>query len=118
MAGKKVVPDTSEQPSDSPKLRNLEEEYPKVFTACVVTVMAAPVGPESLPLNRQSLVEEHTKDPSLGYALKMATCVREAREVHTGYFVRDGILFRKWRPAAWPANEEWTVCEQVVLPRS
>lgn len=76
----------------------------------------APVGPESIPLNRQALVEEQQKDPSLAYALKVATCFREDRDVPTGYFVRDGILFRKWRPAAQPANEEWTVHEQVVSP--
>lgn len=204
VAGKKVVPDGSEQPLDSHELSKLEKEYPEVFTACVVTraqskreaqkhsgvrepveqesqecssidlvdtVLAqlegpsetntvlqkgpaadvsqveeepkeergmevnpvgtnqcqvqvvktsvtktAPVGPESIPLNRQALVEEQQKDPSLAYDLKVATCVRGARDVPTGYFVRDGILFQKWRPAAQPANEEWTVHEQVALP--
>lgn len=53
-----------------------------------------PVGLKSLPLNCQLLVEEQQKDPSLAYALKMATCVREERDVPTGYFVRDNILIR------------------------
>ncbi len=57
----------------------------------------APVGCESIPLNFQELVEEH---PSLTYALKMATCVREARDMPIGYFVRDGILLQIKRPGA------------------
>lgn len=36
VAGKRVVPDVSEKPLDSPELRHLEEEYPEVFSACVV----------------------------------------------------------------------------------
>lgn len=37
VAGKKVVPDGSEQLLDSHELSKLEKEYPEVFTACVVT---------------------------------------------------------------------------------
>ncbi len=74
------------------------------------------VSPESIPLNRQVLVEEQQRDSSLAYALNVATCVREARDVPTNYFVTVGILFWKCRPAAQPANEKWTVHEQVVMP--
>ena len=42
------------------------------------------MGPESLTLNRQALVMEQEKDPSLGCSPKLATCVREARDMHTG----------------------------------
>ncbi len=58
------------------------------------------------------LVEEQHRDLSVAYALKMAICVRKARDVPAGYFV----LFWKWKPAAWPANEEWIMQEQVVSP--
>ncbi len=37
VAGRKVVLDGSEQLLDSPELSQLEEEYPEVFTAWVVT---------------------------------------------------------------------------------
>lgn len=86
-----------------------EDTQDQVGKAGASVMTTAPVGLESLPLNHQALVEEQQKDPSLTDALKMATCVREARDVPTGYFVQDNILFRKWRPAAWPADEEWTV---------
>lgn len=61
------------------------------------------MGPESLPLNRQALEEDEQRDsPSLGYALKMVTCAREVRDLPTGCFVKDSILFRN--------------CCQEVLP--
>ncbi len=50
----------------------------------------APVGPQGIPLHCQVLVDKQQRDPSLAHALKMATCVREARVVPTGYFVIDG----------------------------
>lgn len=41
MDRKRVVPDVSEKPLDSPELRHLEEEYPEVFSACIVTCAQA-----------------------------------------------------------------------------
>lgn len=35
-----------------------------------------------------------------------------------GFYVRDDVLMRKWRPADRPATEVWSVVDQVVLPKS
>ena len=47
----------------------------------------------------------------------MAASVDESKDVANGYFIRDGLLFRKWRPANRPASEDWASYEQVVLPQ-
>lgn len=166
LAGTKVCMalEVSEQPCDVPATRELELEYPEVFSACVLTRAQAqkeaaalpPVdnsreqavelgdtflaqldgsglaeGPEELitagpevgtrvleipSLSRESLVREQQKDPSLTDSLKIAMTSEEIKDVATGYFLRNDVLMRKWRPVDRPAGEEWSVCEQVVLP--
>ena len=32
------------------------------------------------------------------------------------YYVKDGVLMRKWRDMECPANEPWKGIHQVVLP--
>ena len=68
-------------------------------------------------MDRQALAKEQKGDTSLEYALKVEASVDESKDVATGYFMRDGLLFRKWRPANRPASEDWASYEQVVLPQ-
>ena len=35
----------------------------------------------------------------------------------TCYYDIDGILMRKWRPITAPANEEWQIVHQIVVPK-
>ena len=69
-------------------------------------------------VSQHTLVQEQKEDPSLKYAVKVATSARESGDMATGYFVRRGILCRKWRPASRPASEDWASYEQIVLPQS
>ena len=32
------------------------------------------------------------------------------------FYVRYGVLMRKWRPPDRPADEKWTVVDQIVVP--
>ena len=41
----------------------------------------------------------------------------ESQTVAEGFFLREGLLMRKWRPPERPAAEEWSVYEQIVLPQ-
>ncbi|CAB3980524.1 Retrovirus-related Pol poly, partial [Paramuricea clavata] len=34
------------------------------------------------------------------------------------YFMKNGILMRKWRPSTVPVNEEWLVRYQIVIPKT
>ena len=34
------------------------------------------------------------------------------------YYFRNGVLMRKWRPADVPADADWSVKHQIVLPKS
>ena len=41
----------------------------------------------------------------------------EASTVPVYYFVKEGVLMRKWRPPDVPANDEWRVHYQIVVPK-
>ena len=34
------------------------------------------------------------------------------------YYINNGILMRKWRPLDIPADHEWSVIHQIVVPKS
>ena len=34
-----------------------------------------------------------------------------------GYYFRNGVLMRKWRPVDVPADADWSVKHQIVLPK-
>ena len=69
------------------------------------------------PLNRAKLIEEQEKDPDLGPLFQLTLPKEELDKVATGYYVNNGILMRKWRPPKVPSNEEWSVLEQIVVPK-
>ena len=41
----------------------------------------------------------------------------ELNKVPVGYYVRNGVLMRKWRPPNIPESEEWSVVHQIVVPK-
>jgi hypothetical protein len=67
---------------------------------------------------RQSLVVEQEKDPEISCLFQRAVSETEATEVPVCYFIKNGILMRKWRPPEVPANDEWSVNYQIVVPKS
>lgn len=69
------------------------------------------VSPEITSLDQSSMGREQKTDLSLAYACKMSTSEEESKEVNTGYFWRDRVLFRMWRPVGRLSYE------QVILPQ-
>ena len=69
------------------------------------------------PLSRAKLIEEQEKDPDLAPLFQLTLPKEELDKVATGYYVNNGILMRKWRPPKVPSNEEWSVLEQIVVPK-
>ena len=65
---------------------------------------------------RSSLVEAQQADSELKGLSQTACSETEAGKVLECYYVKDGILMRKWRPPLRPADEDWTVVHQVVPP--
>ena len=71
---------------------------------------------EDVPLDKATLIEAQQKDPELKEMLATACSETEMKKVPECFFLSSGVLMRKWRPPDIPANEDWKIFHQVVLP--
>ncbi|XP_071943657.1 uncharacterized protein [Antedon mediterranea] len=67
-------------------------------------------------LNRSRLVEEQSNDPDLVPFGQQALSVEEMSIVPVCYYIKDGILMRKWRPPDIPSSDVWNEIHQIVIP--
>ena len=90
------------------------EKYPKVFSACVVTRSASrktetdrvqstksksfSLADYPVCVSREELAEEQKSDETLKSLFELID--NEIRNKAGGYFVKDGVLLRKWSPHA------------------
>ena len=68
-------------------------------------------------LSKSKLISEQENDPELAPLFKLVLPPVELDKVPVGYYVRNGVLMRKWRPPNVPASEEWSVVHQIVVPK-
>jgi hypothetical protein len=69
------------------------------------------------PLSHDKLVTEQEIDPELKDFSQRSLTPQEAEEVPVCFYKQDGVLMRKWRPHDAPANDEWQVVHQIVVPK-
>ncbi|MDA3086465.1 RNase H-like domain-containing protein [Campylobacter sp. CS_ED1] len=68
--------------------------------------------------SRSQLINEQQNDPELKDLYHKALGENEVSEVPVCYYLKNGVLLRKWRPLDVPADEEWSVKHQIVVPKS
>ncbi|XP_071845114.1 uncharacterized protein [Apostichopus japonicus] len=68
-------------------------------------------------LSREQLLLEQEKDPELTLLCDKAITEDEAENVPVCFYLKKGILMRKWRPPDVSAFDEWRVYHQVVVPK-
>jgi len=68
-------------------------------------------------LNRNKLITEQENDPGLKDILERSVTFEEASEVPVCFYKHNGVLMRKWRPLDSPANDEWQIVHQIVVPK-
>ena len=68
-------------------------------------------------VSRSQLCKEQHNDPEILPLLERAFDEKETDQVPDCFYVKNGILMRKWHPPDVSAEEEWTVNHQVVAPR-
>lgn len=71
---------------------------------------------DDVTFTRNSLVREQQADSVIKDLSQKAYSETEAEKVPECYYVKSGILMRKWRPPESPAKEEWRVIHQIVVP--
>ena len=82
----------------------LEEVIPVTLPSCAMTRALA------------KKAREEPKDCKKSRDLLVLPPV-ELDKVPFGYYVRNGVLMRKWRPPNAPAAEEWSVVHKIVVPK-
>ena len=70
-----------------------------------------------LSLGRKQLIEMQEKDDDLVKVRKEIMSEFEIDNVPVGYYLKDGVLMRKYRAPDVMASEEWSVVHQVVVPK-
>ena len=142
-----VPPIILNTPVVEPLTENLEKEHPGIFPACVVTRSQARLDSESLDarddvcladtffdnldtpsvgepipqdeiIDRTSLIKCQREDPELLNLRNTAFYMDEAKDSPECYYIKDDILMRKWRPPQRPADEEWSIVHQIIVPPS
>ena len=70
-----------------------------------------------LTFTRQELLREQSDDPEIQQLCQYALDEHKVDTVPRGYFMKDGVLMRKWRPPTVPASHEWSMIYQIVVPQ-
>ena len=68
-------------------------------------------------MTKSQLVIEQQKDPVISHLFQRAVDECEAERNPVCYYTKNSILMRKWRSLTAPANEEWSVVHQIVVPK-
>ena len=69
-------------------------------------------------LSKSQLIQEQQTDPEISKLIFRALPEDEISQVPMCYYIKNGILMRKWRPFDVPADDEWAVYHQIVAPKS
>ena len=69
-------------------------------------------------LSKSQLIQEQQTDPEISKLIFRALPEDEISQVPMCYYIQNGILMRKWRPFDVPADDEWAVYHQIVVPKS
>ena len=69
-------------------------------------------------LSTSNLINEQKNDPEIAVLIQQAFDEREISDQAMGYFIKNDILMRKWRPPDVNVDDEWAVRYQIVIPKS
>ena len=69
-------------------------------------------------LSKSQLIQEQQTHPEISKLIFRTLPEDEISQVPMCYYIKNGILMRKWRPFDVPADDEWAVHHQIVVPKS
>ena len=66
---------------------------------------------------REQLIQAQEQDAELHPLIDDVVSEEEVHKYANCFYRQSGVLMRKWRPPEVPANEDWQVSHQIMLPR-
>ena len=67
--------------------------------------------------SRSQLSMEQLKDPEISPLFQKAVSETDLAQGPICFYIKNGILMRKWRSPEVPADDEWAVNHQIVVPK-
>ena len=67
--------------------------------------------------SKSQLSKEQHKDPEISPLFQKAVNERDLAQDPICFYIKNGILMRKWRSPEIPADDEWAVNHQIVVPK-
>ena len=67
--------------------------------------------------SRSQLSKEQHKDPEISPLFHKAVNETDLAQDPICFYIKNGILMRKWRSPEIPADDEWSVNHQIVVPK-
>ena len=67
--------------------------------------------------SRSQLSKEQHKDPEISPLFQKAVSKMDLAQDPICFYIKNGILMRKWRSPEIPADDEWAVNHQIVVPK-
>ena len=76
------------------------------------------VGEMSRSFPKSSLIREQQNDPEIFALYQKSSDEMDAAGGPVCYFIKNGVLMRKWRPPDVSADDEWAFRYQIIMPKS
>ena len=73
---------------------------------------------KTLALSRSDLIREQNTDPDVSCLFARSVDERYVSRDPVCLYTKNDVLMRKWRPSDVPADDEWAVKHQIVVPSS
>ena len=68
--------------------------------------------------SKPDLIKEQQNDPEISALYEKAVEEKDAAGDPVCYFIKNGVLMRKWRPPDVSADDEWAFRFQIIVPKS
>ena len=76
------------------------------------------VGEMSHSFSKSSLIREQQNDPEISALYQKSSDEMDAAGGPVCYFIKNGVLMKKWRPPDVSADDEWAFRYQIIIPKS
>ena len=68
-----------------------------------------------LSMTREQLIKEQETNKEPSSLMEEAVDEDEATRQGNCFYIKSGVLIKKWRPPDVPASDDWQVVQQIVL---
>ena len=69
-------------------------------------------------MSTSQLIAEQHEDPEVSPIFSRRVSESEVSQNPTCYFTKNGVLMKTWRPPHVPAEEDWAVQYQMIVPKT